>query len=179
MTKTDDVFKRRFLVILGLLVLFTLIVFGLARLIGSSAFERQRQDPADVAERIAPVGQVRIAKASGAAEQSAASATAPAASAAPATTGQEGAEEGAGPSGEKVFKASCMACHATGVAGAPKAGDRAAWEPRAAQGLDTLVGNALKGKGAMPPKGGNPTLGEDEIRAAIRYMLEQSGLAGG
>lgn len=73
--------------------------------------------------------------------------------------------------GKVVYAQTCQACHATGVANAPRFGDRAAWAARAATGLDVLVGSVLKGKGAMPPKGGNAKLAEAEVRAAVEYML--------
>ena len=75
---------------------------------------------------------------------------------------------------KKEKKTSCMACHATGVAGAPKLGDKAAWAPRIKQGMDTLVQSALKGKGAMPPKGGNASLSDADVRAAIEFMVSQA-----
>jgi cytochrome c5 len=61
-------------------------------------------------------------------------------------------------------------CHAAGVANAPKLGDKAAWAPRLAQGVPTLVQSALKGKGAMPPKGGS-TAPDADVRAAVEYMV--------
>ena len=64
-----------------------------------------------------------------------------------------------------------MACHATGVAGAPKAGDKAAWEPRLKQGMEALYTSSLKGKGAMPPKGGAVQLSDADIKAAVDYMV--------
>lgn len=76
--------------------------------------------------------------------------------------------------GKKVFDSTCMACHATGVAGAPKLGDKAAWTPRIKQGMDTLLQSALKGKGAMPPKGGNASLSDADLRAAIEFMVSQA-----
>ena len=76
--------------------------------------------------------------------------------------------------GKKVFDSTCTACHATGVAGAPKLGDKAAWAPRIKQGMDTLVQSALKGKGAMPPKGGNASLSDADLRAAIDFMVSQA-----
>ena len=63
-----------------------------------------------------------------------------------------------------------MACHASGVAGAPKLGDKAAWAPRLATGLDALAASVIKGKGAMPPKGGNASIPDADIRAAVEYM---------
>ena len=68
-----------------------------------------------------------------------------------------------------------MACHASGVAGAPKLGDKAAWDPRVATGVDTLVSVVISGKGAMPPRGGNPATTDEEIRAAVVHMLQETG----
>jgi cytochrome c5 len=115
---------------------------------------------------------VRIGKSDAvvAAAATAATATAPAAKPATAAAGQ---------GGEAVYGKACIVCHSTGVAGAPKVGDKAAWEPRLAQGMDTLMSTALKGKGAMPPKGGHASLSDAEIKAAIEYMLEKSGLQPG
>jgi cytochrome c5 len=76
--------------------------------------------------------------------------------------------------GKKVFDSTCTACHSTGVAGSPKLGDQAAWAPRVKQGVDALVQSALKGKGAMPPKGGNASLSDADIRAAVEFMVSQS-----
>jgi cytochrome c5 len=76
--------------------------------------------------------------------------------------------------GKKVYDTTCTACHSTGVAIAPKLGDKAAWAPRLKEGLDELVKDALKGKGAMPPKGGNLTLSDAEVRAAVEFMISQS-----
>ncbi len=72
--------------------------------------------------------------------------------------------------GKKVYDSACIACHASGVAGAPKLGDKAAWAPRLATGLDALTASAIKGKGAMPPKGGNTSIPDADIRAAVEYM---------
>lgn len=73
--------------------------------------------------------------------------------------------------GKAVYDANCTACHATGVAGAPKTGDRAAWAPRLKGGMDALYAASIKGKNAMPPKGGNLTLAEAEVKAAVDYMV--------
>ena len=77
--------------------------------------------------------------------------------------------------GEAVYKAVCATCHAAGVAGAPKFGDSGSWAPRIAEGFDTMVGIAIKGKGAMPPKGGNPDLDDVEVARAVAYMANGSG----
>jgi cytochrome c5 len=75
------------------------------------------------------------------------------------------------PDGAKVYAAGCNACHAAGVAGAPKFGDKAAWAARAKLGVDALTAAVVKGKGAMPPKGGQMSASEAELRAAVEHML--------
>ncbi|WP_442769619.1 c-type cytochrome, partial [Zoogloea ramigera] len=72
----------------------------------------------------------------------------------------------------------CAMCHQTGVAGAPKLGDKADWGPRIAQGQDTLYKHAIEGfngaKGAMPAKGGNPSLSDDEMKVIVDFMVAKS-----
>ena len=75
--------------------------------------------------------------------------------------------------GKTVYTQACAACHATGVAGAPKTGDKAAWAPRTGAGRDALVASVLKGKGGMPPKGGNGSVSDDDAKAAVAFMLDQ------
>ena len=77
--------------------------------------------------------------------------------------------------GKTTYEGGCVACHGTGVLGAPKVGDAAAWKPRG--NLATLVASAKAGKGAMPPKGGMPTLTDQQLENAIAYMLGQSSAA--
>jgi cytochrome c5 len=76
--------------------------------------------------------------------------------------------------GKAVYDKVCFACHAQSVANSPKLGDKAAWAPRIQQGMDTLVQSVIKGKGAMPPKAGNPSLSDAEIRAAVEFMTSQA-----
>ncbi|HHH48699.1 MAG TPA: cytochrome c5 family protein [Gammaproteobacteria bacterium] len=79
--------------------------------------------------------------------------------------------------GEEVYKKTCKMCHDRGMAGAPKTGDAAAWKDRIAQGMDTLYTHSIKGfkgKGMMPPRGGNSKLSDDEVKAAVDYMVEKS-----
>ncbi len=91
------------------------------------------------------------------------------------TAAPAGEEVASGPrSGDAVYTASCAACHATGAAGAPKTGDAAAWAPRIAQGNATLVKHAIDGLNAMPPKGMCMTCSDDEIKAAVEYMVNES-----
>ncbi|MEG0976585.1 MAG: c-type cytochrome [Comamonas sp.] len=75
--------------------------------------------------------------------------------------------------GKGLYDKACFVCHAAGVAGAPKFGDKAAWAPYIAQGLDNMVKIAISGKGAMPPKGGS-SASDEEIRAAVQYMVEHA-----
>lgn len=80
--------------------------------------------------------------------------------------------------GKAVYDQACMACHAQGVAGAPKQGDTEAWADRIAKGMDTLYENSINGfqgdAGMMPPKGGFANLSDEEVEAAVDYMVEQS-----
>ncbi len=76
--------------------------------------------------------------------------------------------------GQKIYRQACAFCHDKGVAGAPKIGDAAAWNARLAQGIDALYTAAIRGKGAMPAKGGNPSLSDTDVNAAVDYMIAQS-----
>ncbi|HEX2492534.1 MAG TPA: c-type cytochrome [Steroidobacter sp.] len=80
--------------------------------------------------------------------------------------------------GEPVYKQTCFLCHGTGAGGAPMVTDKAEWEPRLAQGKDTLYKHALEGftgsKGMMPAKGGNPSLTDDQVKSAVDYMGSQA-----
>ena len=106
--------------------------------------------PEAVASRIQPVGRVEFG-------------------------GAGGGGQASGQSGEQVVKSVCATCHQAGVAGAPKMGDKAAWAPRIKQGMDALVQSAMKGKGAMPPKGGNASLSDDDVARAVAFMANQAG----
>lgn len=145
-----------FMLILGALLAFTVIILIAANQIGGDRGEQAGGDTmrqAAIADRIKPVAQVNVGSAV---------ADAPAVAAAPR-------------SGKEVFTAHCFACHGTGAAGAPKVGDKAAWGPRAEQGMDTLLNHAINGKGAMPPRGGS-SASDEELKNAIEYMLTETGL---
>ncbi len=90
---------------------------------------------------------------------------------APATAAADAAP-GEPRDGATVYNTACSACHNTGAAGAPKKGDAAAWEPRIAQGDETLLSHAINGFNLMPAKGGCADCTDDEIAAAIEFMLE-------
>ena len=120
----------------------------------------------------------------GAAPAATEAAAAPAAEAAPAPAVVAAAEPAAAPAaaapaaaatvasgaGEALYKQACAVCHVAGVAGAPKFGDKAAWAARVGGGVDALTASVIKGKGAMPPKGGS-TASDADIKAAVAYML--------
>ncbi|WP_296446432.1 c-type cytochrome [Rhodoferax sp. UBA5149] len=108
-------------------------------------------------------------------QEAAAPTAAPAPVAAPAPAPAPVAENTLGKS---VFGRVCSMCHASGAAGSPKPGDKADWGPRIAQGMDVLQKHALEGftgaKGQMPPRGANPALTDDEVKAAVKYMVDLS-----
>ena len=77
-------------------------------------------------------------------------------------------------SGEEVYNGACVACHGAGIAGAPKTGDKALWAPRIAQGVNVLYEHAIKGFKAMPAKGGQVALSDDEVKAGVDYQIAKS-----
>lgn len=77
----------------------------------------------------------------------------------------------AAPDGAKVYNQNCAMCHNAGLAKSPKFGDKEAWEPRLATGKDALLHSVLQGKGAMPPKGGNSKLSDEEVAAALSHIM--------
>lgn len=130
-----------------------LAVAGLVALSGVAYSETKAAD--SIQERIAPVGKSCMSG-----EACAAVPAAPA---------------GSGPkSGKDVFASSCTTCHSTGLMGSPKFGSAADWGPRAAKGLETLYTHALGGFNSMPPKGTCAACSDDEIKAAVKYMVDGS-----
>jgi len=73
--------------------------------------------------------------------------------------------------GKQIYDSTCVACHGAGIAGAPKFGDKAAWAPRLKAGMPAVYDIALHGKGVMPPKGGNASLSDADVKAAVDYMV--------
>jgi len=114
---------------------------------------------------IVPPAQPAPAQAPSAAANAPATAAAPAVASAPSPDLVRG---------EKIYRQACAFCHDKGVAGAPKIGDVAAWSPRLAQGMDTLYAVSLRGKGAMPAKGGNPALADADVKAAVDFIVARS-----
>lgn len=101
----------------------------------------------------------------------AAAATAPPPPAPAAALATAAASQSDTAKGKAIYDKTCMACHATGVAGAPKAGDKAAWASHLSHGMDQLYTHAIKGFKAMPPKGGNVSLSDADVKAAVDYMV--------
>ncbi|AMX01306.1 c-type cytochrome [Microbulbifer thermotolerans] len=134
------------------------MIFGFVAILAAGAATAVAQSvDEEIAQRIAPVGSTCMQG-----DECAAAAAAPAAAG------------GGARSGEDIFNASCNTCHGAGIAGAPKFGDAGAWAPRIAQGMDTLYTHALNGFNAMPAKGLCMDCSEDEVKAAVDYMVENS-----
>ncbi len=133
--------------------------------------------PEALARRIAPVAKLQLegagAVAAAPGPKTAAVAPAPAAGPKVATVAAV-APAAQAKSGKAIYDTACMACHATGAAGAPKLGDKAAWATRIKTGMDALYASSIKGKGAMPPKGGNTALADADVKAAVDYLVAGS-----
>jgi cytochrome c5 len=140
-----------FAVPIALIVLLSQLVTGI-KPAGSS----EAQDA--VLTRIKPVGEVTLGDAN-----------TPASGPTVAAAGAAAPAAGAKLDGKHVYDTVCTACHAAGVAGAPKFGDKAAWAPRLKTGMNALYTAALNGMGAMPPRGGSQ-LSDAEIKAGVDYM---------
>jgi len=157
---TDRAFLKTFSGLLAALVALTVVIFVVAQMVSGTGKVKAKvaQADGDIVARIKPVGELVVASAA-----TVANGVIPTAKAA---------------DGKATYDKACMACHAAGVAGAPKLADKAAWGPRIAQGNDTLYTHALKGftgkKGMMPPKGGNMSLADADVKAAVDYMVGQS-----
>lgn len=171
MSANDRSFRDRFSLIIGVLVGVAVGLFFLAASLASRELPDRQFEPAHqrvVAERVAPFFRVAVAGRDNSALkiQPDAGSAQPETAAAMPTNGTE------------VYDQVCTACHAQGIAGAPKAGDKAAWAPRIAQGKDTLYRHAIEGfqgkTGVMPPKGGRADLPDDLVRAAVDHLLESS-----
>ena len=132
------------------------------------------EDRSAVLERIKPVGTVTIEGQQAEAQPAPAAAETPAPAAPEAVAAAPASPAPAAAEGQAVYNMACMACHISGAAGAPKLGDKAAWGPRIAAGRAALINNAINGKGAMPPKGGQMQLTEAEISAAVDYFVGAS-----
>lgn len=157
MSDHDKVFMNTFLAVLSVLAVLAFAFYFIADSVTTDDDEAgiNPRMTAKVQENIQPIGQVNVGAVVAAAD---------------ATASTEPR------SGDQVYNSACLACHSTGVAGAPKVGDKAVWSTRNANGVDGLLANAIKGINAMPPRGACANCSDDELKAAIEYMLKESGV---
>ncbi|WP_299069526.1 c-type cytochrome [Accumulibacter sp.] len=137
--------SRAILMITIVIAIILIVVIWPLSMIGKGSVKAGGGDDADA--RIQPVAKLELAKA------------------APAKS------DGKPRDGATVYNSVCMACHASGAAGAPKAGDKAAWAPRIATGMPALIKSVTNGKNAMPAKGGAADLTDAEIKAAVEHLV--------
>jgi cytochrome c5 len=137
----------------GVIATFIIAVLLISKL-GIGEHHEESKDM--LSERLKPVGQVKV--------EGAAVAQAPVVEKAPAPK-----------SAKEIYDTVCMACHTTGILEAPKYGDKAAWADRIAKGEATLIQNAINGLNNMPPRGGNNTLSDEEVKQSVQYMLAAVG----
>jgi len=158
----DKSFVRTFVGVIAVLVVVTIVLIVLAGRTGltpGAQEERQELARERAEQRLQPIGAVRVGGE-------------------PMPEVFQAQAAAAGPrSAEDIVQGVCGACHSTGVMNAPKIGDEAAWKERMGQGLDTVVKHAITGIRGMPPKGGDTSLSDDEVRSAVLLMLEKSGIS--
>jgi cytochrome c5 len=173
-SKQDTHFFNVFSTVIGLLIVIAIGIFALARVVASETQDKQVLEESQylksVEGHLQPVAKEAIAGQDNSAL----------AIKADAGVGQAGSASGpaAPKSGDETFQQVCSACHGAGIAGAPKAGDKAAWGPRIAKGKDVLYDHAVKGfqgsSGVMPAKGGRADLSDDVVKAAVDHMLDMA-----
>ncbi|MFN3843180.1 c-type cytochrome [Rehaibacterium terrae] len=168
MRNHDLTFLKHFSMAIAFLVLVTIaLIYVASRLHGSAPREASPVAEQRTLERIRPAGAVYAGE-TGAAAMAAAAEAARAAAASQVAFG--GSTDG-----ELIYTNACAACHGSGAGGAPKL-ERAAWNARLAQGMDTLIRHAIEGfqgsAGLMPARGGNPALTDEQVEASVRWMVD-------
>lgn len=166
----DQKFFDMYSLVIGVLVVAAIGIYILAAKMSESTQQVYTRESAEyqaaVLERIAPVGEVYLP---GEEQQADAPVVETAAEPEPVATAM---------TGPQVYNTACLACHASGVGGAPVVGDTAQWADRIAQGVDVLKKHALEGfsgaAGYMPPKGGRIDLSDEEVGSAVDYMVDES-----
>jgi len=165
----DSDFVRTFTLVIVVLTVFGIAMIFLSRYLAANY--GAGPDETTVAERIAPVGKVNTGE-----PVVPETPAEPAAAAEPAATA---AADGAADPGRLIYDQACALCHAQGVAGAPRLGSAGEWQTRFDKGLETLVDHAINGfqgeAGMMPARGGRADLADEQVRAAVRYMIAASG----
>ena len=171
MSKQDTHFFNVFSLVIGLLLAIAICIFAFARVVASHTQDKQVLEEADYSKNV----QARLANPSQEAiagqDNTALAIKVEGPSAGSAAVGMP-------TNGTQLFEQTCSACHGQGIAGAPKAGDKAAWAPRIAEGKATLYQHALKGfqgkAGLMPPKGGRMDASDDLVKQAVDHMVQMS-----
>ncbi|MEK6708357.1 MAG: c-type cytochrome [Pseudomonadota bacterium] len=157
---------KQLITVLLLAIVFPIAIVVLLAQYAAGGISVDKNDPAltdeSVAKRLKPVGELVLASDLPPVDEYLGAAIAPVAAV-------SGADKIAA-----IYTASCAACHISGAAGAPKQGDKAAWAPRIKNGNATLYASAIMGKGAMPAKGGNASLSDDDVKAVVDYMVSQA-----
>ena len=162
----DTAFIRQFSGILIGLLLLTIVLIFVAR-----SLQTETEVDANPSQKIIAEQRVKPVSAIHTGDESAEELAEAQAATSPAPASEAVAEEGAGIDGEAVYNGLCGTCHQAGVAGAPVSGSDQMAERLSEKGLDTLVSNAINGLNVMPPRGGNPGLTDEQIRAAVEFML--------
>ena len=148
----DSEVMKMLLIVVGALSGFFVLIIIIAQLVTGSDDANKGADKmveAAIIDRIKPIGEVNIGKA-------------------PVMAASSGVD------GKGTYQSACFACHGTGAAGAPKLGDKGAWKKRIAQGNKTLFDHAINGFKGMPAKGGNASLSDAAVKAAVDYMIKGS-----
>jgi len=165
---SDRAFLKFFSGLIATLVALTVVMFIVANVVDGKAKKPEASlDAKAVAERIKPVGEIGVASSSPVLDL-----IIPVAAAKKKVVADDGNV------GKKVYNGTCSTCHTAGIAGAPKLGDWAAWKDRIAQGNDLLYTHALKGfagkVGFMPAKGGNSALADNDVKAAVDFLVHEA-----
>ena len=169
MHDTDKTFFQNFFYTVGVLAILMVFFLITARTVATPTTD-EKPDTAAVDERTQPVGQLQVA---------AENETAPVSSESTPADATIMADAGGAPDGAKVYNGLCVSCHSSGIPGIPQLGKAEEWEARLTKGMDTLYTNAINGFTGtsgipMPARGGNPDLSDDEVKAAVDYLIEAS-----
>ena len=154
---SDNSFIRNFIAMIIAMCILTGILMVLASIYSNEVndnlkAEQNAEKLPTVREQIAPIGAIAIGSASTAEEEQTAAVL----------------------NGETVYNGACVACHGAGIAGAPATGDANQWSARLSKGAETLYSNAINGIGAMPAKGGQVSLSDEAVKAAVDFIIEAS-----
>lgn len=173
-TDQDKIFLQNFIIILVMLLGMISIFVIIARVVGSNEVVMAKQRAQVLAVETQPVGGVRLAGGAGAAAGGNARTAAAA----------DGQSAGEVDPGKAVYDRLCVSCHGTGLPGIPQLGDVPEWQQRAADGMALVYEHAIKGYTGesgmtMPPKGGDPSLSDEQVKAAVDYIMESSTGEGG